>query len=89
MARGGDGPDRVHGGHWDHGCIKYVYPAGDAESHAPIEGVVVQSSASAKVFTGPGSLSTVDDFYKYCSIQRFACDASKSPTSTRTALLGV
>jgi hypothetical protein len=52
---------------WEHGCVKYTWPATD--TYEDIVGTV-QSVISGKVFTGPGTLSTVDDYYKNAVILR-------------------
>lgn len=74
----------VGGGiYWDKGSVYYQRPA--TADLPPITGLTVQTVTSSKVFTGPSSLSTVDDYYKY-SI--YAADAAPTDRVTIWAYEG-
>lgn len=52
---------------WPHTAVKYQYPA--SVDVPRLTGLTVQSVINpVSTFTGPASLSTVDDFYKFCSV---------------------
>ena len=55
-------------GWWPSGSIKYIAPAGTDPSLADITGLTVEAVEGEFVFTGPASLSAVDDYYKYLSV---------------------
>ncbi len=61
-------PVPIDGGTWDKGALKYSNVIITDPSFAPITGQVVGAVATNRVFRGPASLSTVDDYYKYSAI---------------------
>lgn len=58
-------------GFWDHGAIGYNYPDATDSSLQNITGLTVQTSSDNWHLTGPSSLSTVNDYYKYCAVDAF------------------
>lgn len=58
------------GGTWDHGAFAYQWPAGNSPGYQNIIGLtIVSEETPSRVFTGPASLSSVDNYYRHLLIK--------------------